>query len=202
MRLPERPLHFLAALARNTLVYIKNFLRDRDVASVMPSSPFLVRRMLAKMDLGGRCVVVEYGPAAGVFSRSILRKMGPEGRLLLVETNADFVRRLREQFEGDPRVEIFHRPAQKVTQILNQTGEDHADYVLSGIPFSFLDAGEQHVLIEATRQAIRPGGTFLVYQHKSHMGALLPEHFASVERDFEPINLPPIHIHAARRVDD
>lgn len=202
MRPTERPQTFLVRLVKNTLVYVKNFLADRDVASVMPSSPFLVKRVLKKMDLRGRCVVVEYGPAAGVFSRSILEKMGPEGRLLLIETNADFVKRLREQFGGDPRVEIFHRKAQEVRQILDTAGEEHADYVLSGIPFSFLDEDEQHALVAATRDALHVGGTFLVYQYQDHMDGLLPQHFAQVERDFELLNLPPIHLHAARRIGE
>ena len=201
MRSSERPLQVLIALAKNTLTYIKNFLKDRDVASIMPSSPFLVRRILRKMNLEGRRVVVEYGPAAGVFSKPILDKMGPEGRLLLIETNEDFIRRLREQFGQDPRVEIFHRKAQDVSRILEEAGEEEADYVLSGIPFSFLDDDERHALIEATRQSLRQGGTFLVYQHYNHMDEPLRHHFGQVKRDFEPINLPPIHIHAATRTN-
>ena len=202
MPLAERPLQYLAVLAKNTLVYIKNFIEDRDVASVMPSSPFLVRRMVRKMDLDGSCVVVEYGPAAGVFSRSILKKMGPEGRLILIETNADFVRRLREQFGGDPRVEIFQEPAQDVTRLLEQAGHEEADYVLSGIPFSFLSEEERHTLIDATRQALRPGGAFLVYQHRDHMSRLLPQHFDQIEEGYELLNVPPMHTYAARRIGD
>lgn len=202
MRPTERPLHFLVKLAKNTLAYIKNFIQDPDVASIMPSSPFLVRRLMKKMDPGGRCVVVEYGPAAGVLSRPIIERMGPEGRLLLVETNENFVHQLREQFAHDPRVEIFHQQAQDVSDILRQAGETHADYVLSGIPFSFLEEDERHALIEATRQALRPGGQFLVYQHYGHMDEPLRQHFDRVERDFEPINLPPIHIHVATRVGE
>lgn len=199
MQPTERPLRYLAVLAKNTLVYIKNFIEDRDVASVMPSSPFLVRRMVEKMDLGGGRVVVEYGPAAGVFSRSILREMGPEGRLILIETNADFVRRLREQFEHDPRVEIFEEPAQDVTRLLQQAGKEKADYVLSGIPFSFLSEEESHELIEATREALVPGGAFLVYQHRDHMSQLLPLHFDHIEEDYELLNVPPMHTYRAVR---
>jgi phospholipid N-methyltransferase len=198
MTATERPLRYLAVLAKNTLVYIKNFIEDRDVASIMPSSPFLVRRMVEKMDLGTGRVVVEYGPATGVFSRSILREMGPEGQLILIETNADFVRRLREQFGNDPRVEIFEKPAQDVARLLQQAGAKKADYVLSGIPFSFLSAEESHALIEATREALVPGGAFLVYQHRDHMKRLLPQHFDHIEEGYELFNVPPMHTYAAR----
>lgn len=202
MRFLERPIRFLAALAKNTLVYLKNFLEDRDVASVMPSSPLLVQRLLQKMDLGGPCVVVEYGPAAGVFSRALLHAMGPEGRLILIETNADFVRRLREQFGQDPRVDIFQQPAQEVKRLMAQAGEERADYVLSGIPFSFLSEEESHALIAATREALHPGGAFLVYQHRDHMSTLLPQHFAQVEEDYELLNVPPMHTYVATRTAD
>ena len=199
MQPAPRLLRYLAALAKNTLVYIKNFIEDRDVASVMPSSPFLVRRMVEKMDLGGGEVVVEYGPAAGVFSRSILRDMGPEGRLILIETNADFVRRLREQFGNDPRVEIFEEPAQDVARLLDQAGAEKADYILSGIPFSFLDSEASHALIAATRETLVPGGAFLVYQHRAHMSRLLPQHFEHIEEGYELLNVPPMHTYRAVR---
>lgn len=183
---------------KETLAYIKNFIKDRNVASVTPSSPFLVRRVCRRMDFGGtRRVVVEYGPGTGVFSRRIVKMMGPDDRLLLIETNRNFVEALRP-LARDPRVEVFHEKAQHVKEVLQRAGEpDGADYILSGIPFSFFDDAERHALIRTTRQALKPGGKFLVYQHYNHMEKPLRQHFGRVEKDFELLNLPPIHIQSA-----
>ncbi len=185
------------ALARHTLDYIKTFMKDRNVASVMPSSPFLVKRVLRHMDFTGpRRVVVEYGPGLGVFSRSIVERMRPEDRLLLIESNGDFVDALRP-LARDPRVDLYHARAQDVQQILEKAGEQKADYVLSGIPFSFLDDAVRHDLIRITKAVLNDGGKFLVYQHYNHMEKPLRRHFEQVETDFELLNLPPIHIQSA-----
>ncbi len=185
---------------QETLTYIKNFIKDRNVASVTPSSPFLVKRVCRRMDLGGATgrVVVEYGPGTGVFSRRIVKMMGPDDRLLMIETNRDFVEKLRP-LARDPRVEIYHDKAQNVLAVLEQAGEEAADYVLSGIPFSFFDEATRHELIRTTRHALRPGGKFLVYQHYNHMEKPLRQHFERVEKDFELLNLPPIHIQSATK---
>ncbi len=190
------------ALAKDTLAYIQTFIKDRNVASVTPSSPFLVKRVLRRMDFSGpRRVVVEYGPGLGVFSRHIVERMRAEDRFLMIEANRDFVERL-QPLARDGRVEVVHGVAQDVEQVLAGFGEEQADYVLSGIPFSFFDEAARRDLILRTRHVLRPGGTFLVYQHYNHMEEPLRRHFEHVETDFEMLNLPPIHIQSAVKVDE
>ena len=193
----------MSTLARHTLqtvTYIKNFIKDRHVASVTPSSPFLIKRVCRRMDVGTeRRVVVEYGPGTGVFSRYILERMGPDDRLLMIETNQAFIEKL-QPLVRDPRAEVFHESAEHVAGILEAAGESAADYVLSGIPFSFFSDAERHSLIRQTRDALKVGGEFLVYQHYNHMEEPLRQHFERVDTDFELLNLPPIHIQFARKM--
>lgn len=188
---------YMSGLVKDTIAYIKTFIEDRNVASIMPSSKFLVRRVCRRMDFSERRVVVEYGPGLGVFSEYILKQMGPEDRLLLIEANPKFVDKLRKLAAGDPRVEVYHEKAQNVEEVLEAAGELAADYVLSGIPFSFLDEEVKHELIDTTKSILKPGGKFLVYQHYNHMEEPLNEHFEHVEKDFQLLNIPPIHIHSA-----
>lgn len=184
-------------IARDTLRYIRTFIKDRNVASVMPSSPFLVKRVLQRMDFGTeRRVVVEYGPGLGVFSRAIVEQMGADDRIILVEANLDFVEQL-QPLARDGRVDVVHDRAENVERILEAAGEPAADYVLSGIPFSFFDDATRRDLILTTRGVLRPGGKFLVYQHYNHMEKPLRRHFGRVETDFELLNIPPIHIQSA-----
>lgn len=186
----------MSSLAGDTLAYIKTFIKDRNVASVMPSSKFVVRRVCRHMDFSAPRVVVEYGPGLGVFSKHILDRMGPESRLILIETNPSFVERL-QPLAYDARVDVFLEKAQHVEQVLDRAGEEAADYVLSGIPFSFFDEAMRRWLIDTTKSVLKPGGKFLVYQHYNHMEEPLRQHFARVDTDFEPINIPPIRIQAA-----
>lgn len=179
-----------------TITYIKNFLKDRGVASITPSSSFLVRRVCRHMDFSEPRIVVEYGPATGVFTRHILEQMTPQDRIILIETNASFVEELQDLAE-DERVEIYNESATDVKDIVQRAGVSEVDYVLSGIPMSFFDDEVRTQLILDTRDVLKPGGKFLVYQHYNHMDRPLREHFGRVDKDFELLNIPPIHIHAA-----
>lgn len=177
----------------STIEYIKNFLKDRNVASVTPSSTFVVRRILRKMHFDDETVIVEYGPGAGVFSKRIIERMGSTDRLVLIERNSDFVASLQE-LAADPRVTLVNGDAQNVRQILDEQGIDQADYVISGIPFSFLDEDVKRQLVVDTYEVLREGGKFLVYQHYNHMEESLKRHFDQVNTEREIRNIPPLCI--------
>ena len=106
---------------------------------------------------------VEYGPGVGTFTRPILDWLGADARLIAIDTNADFIR-YPERDIDDPRLVAVTGSAADVAQIIADRGFDHADYVLSGLPFSTLPPGVGDAIGAATASVIRPGGAFLVYQ--------------------------------------
>lgn len=174
-----------------TLSYIKNFIQDRDVAAIAPSSSFLVERVCKWIDFDEPAVIVEYGPGNGVFSEYILDRMTPDSTLILVESNPDFVEMLEEKTEDDPRAVVVEGLAQNVGQILQEQGVDEADYIVSGIPFSFLDDDEREELLNRTWDVLADDGKFLVYQNYNHLEEPLREHFSSVTKEREFRNIPP-----------
>lgn len=183
----------------STLTYIKNFIKDRDVAAITPSSTFLVKRVCRWIDFSRSNVIVEYGPGTGVFSRYILKHMSPHSRLIMIEGNREFVTKLRALTRGDERADVYHDRAENVEQILAQAGESEADYVISGIPFSFLDEDVKHDLLQRTREILTDEGKFLVYQNYNHMEGPLRRHFGHVEKEYEILNLPPMFAYAAAK---
>ncbi len=183
----------------STISYIKNFIKDRDVAAITPSSKFLVRRVCQWIDFTQPQVIVEYGPGTGVFSEYIMKRMTADSRLILIEGNANFVQKLRAMSSGDDRVEVVHDRAENVAHVLEQAGETEADYVLSGIPFSFLDEETKHELIQNTRSILSDDGKFLVYQNYNHMEDPLRHHFGSVKKAYEILNIPPMFLYEASK---
>ena len=174
-----------------TLSYIKNFLRDQDVAAIAPSSSFLVRRVCKWIDFDQDQIIVEYGPGNGVFSEFILNHMTPESTLLLIESNPDFVAMLEEKTADDPRAIVVEDRAENIVEILDAHGVDEGDYIVSGIPFSFLDAETKHELLLRTRDVLSDDGKFLVYQNYNPLEDPLRDHFSSVTKEYEPRNIPP-----------
>lgn len=183
----------------STLSYIKNFIKDRDVAAITPSSSFLVKRVCRWIDFTASNVIVEYGPGTGVFTEYLVAEMTSDSKLVLIEGNEAFVEKLRERFGHDRRVEVVHDRAENVEDILKDSGETAADYVISGIPFSFLDDEVKHELIQRTRQILTDDGKFLVYQNYNHMEEPLRQHFERVHKEYEILNLPPMYAYQATK---
>lgn len=174
--------------------FLKTFIKDKDVASVTPTSQHCVKKVCTNIDFSRDITLVEYGPGDGVFSRYLLEKMTPGSKLILIELNEDFYTHLNETIL-DPRVEIHNIRAGDVETVLNPQLIGNVDYVLSGIPFSFLDKARKRVVLEATKSILKEGGLFLAYQTSGHLKKPVMEVFGNFETDFVPLNLPPYFVY-------
>jgi phospholipid N-methyltransferase len=176
------------------LLFAKNFFKHpKMLGSIIPSSRFLINRLLGQIDWDRARVIVEYGPGVGTFTREILDRMGPDATLVVLETNPEFVSYLRDSIP-DPRLRIAHRSAADVERVLAELGLGRADYVISGIPFSTLPEPLREQIVESTRDALRPEGAFLVYQFSPKVQPYLERAFQRVTRSFEPLNVLPAQL--------
>jgi len=160
------------------------------VGSIIPSSRVLIDRVLKPVDWDNTKLFVEYGPGVGTFTRPILEKLGKDAKLIAIDTNPDFIKYLGKAID-DPRLVPVTGSAADVQQIIAAEGFEHADYVLSGLPFSTLPPGVGDDIAEATAAVIRPGGAFLVYQFSPKVLDFIKPHFERIDRGFEWINVPP-----------
>src|ERR1700741_2456022 len=120
--------------AAEILLFAANFLRHPEMlGSIIPSSRFLVNAVTRSIDWSRARVIVEYGPGVGTFTQEILRQMRSDARLIVIETNLDFVKFLGESFP-DKRLRIEHDSAANVQRILRRHALPGADYIVSGIP--------------------------------------------------------------------
>src|SRR3954454_21112989 len=72
-------------------LFLKNFLRHPlMLGSAIPSSKYLISRVLDRVDWARTHTAVEYGPGVGTFTRPILNRLSPKASLLAIELNADF----------------------------------------------------------------------------------------------------------------
>jgi phospholipid N-methyltransferase len=181
--------------------FLRGFLKNPVmVGSVIPSSRALIDKMLGPVDWENTRVFVEYGPGVGTFTRPILERLGPEARLITIDTNADFTRYLRQSIPDERLIPVTGSAAD-VEQILADHGSEYADYILSGLPFSTLPPGVGNAIAEATASVIRPGGAFLVYQFSPKVLDFIKPWFDRIERGFEWINVPPATLFWAWKKD-
>lgn len=175
-------------------LFARNFVKHpRMLGSVIPSSRYLIERLLGGVDWDRARVVVEYGPGVGTITREVLARLSPEGVLLVLETNPDFVAHLRREI-SDPRLQVVHASAATVGDELAARGLGSADRIISGIPFSTLPSEVREDVLAATRDALGHEGIFLVYQFSSRVYRDLKRVFGTVRRGFEPRNVLPAHV--------
>lgn len=175
------------------LLFARNFLKHpRMLGSVIPSSRFLIDHLVRQIDWPNARVIVEYGPGVGTITGEVLKRLHPDAHLVVLETNEDFVRHLAAL--NDPRLHVVHGSAEEVYATLDGLGLDQADYIISGIPFSTIPPPVCTAIVRATRDALRPGGQFLVYQFSGAVLQYLTREFRTVRQEFEPLNIPPARL--------
>lgn len=172
-------------------MFLKGFIKHPVmVGSIIPSSPVLIEQMLSRVDWSKVDLFVEYGPGVGTFCRPVLEKLRGDATLIAIDTNPDFIDYLKREI-ADSRFHPVLGSAADVVEIVRAHGFDHADQVLSGLPFSTLPAGVGPAIAKATHEVLRPGGTFLVYQFRKRARDFLAPHFAQIDDGFEWVNIPP-----------
>lgn len=174
--------------------FFKTFIKDRDVASIIPTSMRCVKKVCNHIDLTQDFLLVEYGPGDGVFSRFLLDKMTPGSRLILIEANENFSKYLKDTID-DPRVVVHNILAGDVESVLDETDIGNVDYVLSGIPFSFLDKERKLEVLRSTKNILKKGGKFLAYQTSGHLKKPVMEIFGNYDIEMEMLNIPPYLIY-------
>jgi phospholipid N-methyltransferase len=177
--------------AAEFLLFASNFLRDPYMlGSIIPSSRFLVNKVLAAVDWSRARVIVEYGPGVGTFTGPILKRMRSDARLFAIETNPEFVQFLGNAY-ADSRLCVEHDSAENVQRVLRRRGLSHADCVLSGIPLGSMPKALQSQISIASRDALGDCGQFRVDQFTSRVLPVLRGTFQDVRRSHEIRNIPP-----------
>ena len=175
-------------------VFFRGFLEHpKMVGSIIPSSRFTIDKMLAPVDWNECRLFVEYGPGVGTFCRPVLERMRRDGTLIVIDTNPLYVDYLKKTIP-DGRFHAVLGSAADVEEIVRAHGFDHADYVLSGLPFSTLPEGVGPEIAAATHRVLRSGGAFLVYQFSAAARDFMAKHFARIDSGFEAFNVLPCRL--------
>lgn len=191
---------------KETLAYIKNFVRDRHIGSITPTSQYAVEQICKKIDFPSTQTVIEYGPGRGVFTRYLLQKLPAHARVIAIEANQDFFLSLQAKLQ-DPRLTLIHGRAENVRDILAPLGIHQVDVVISGIPFSFFDQHLKDMIISNTKAVLKKDGQFIIYQfvvpspdnHRILLHSLKSQ-LPLVRKSVELLNIPPLRVYEATNI--
>jgi phospholipid N-methyltransferase len=180
-------------MPNETWTFFQAFMKSpRVVASAVPSSIFLKRRVIEAAELPDAEVVVELGAGTGGTTLSMLKALGAGGRLIAIERTADFMPALKAI--DDKRFDIVHGCASSIREQLAARGYDGADAVISGIPFSTMPPELCQVIAEAIHDALRPGGRFVAYQFTDWVARYMRPVMGDPVIRHELLNVPPMRI--------
>jgi phosphatidylethanolamine/phosphatidyl-N-methylethanolamine N-methyltransferase len=165
------------------------------VASIVPSSKQLIRRVSGKFDFSEPRVIAEYGPGEGCHTREIIRRMHPDSTLLLFELDPELANHLRHQFRANPRIHVINAGADEITAELEKRGIPHCDYVVSGIPFSTMEIKKKRALLQKTFDALAPNQTsaFIIYQVTNELRGHATV-FPHADSEYCLQNIPPMFV--------
>jgi phospholipid N-methyltransferase len=175
------------------LAFLRAFLRSpRGVGSIVPSSHFLERRLVALGAVASATTIVELGPGTGGTTRAILRAMPHHGRLLCVEIDPHLhglLRRIK-----DPRLIVHLGSAAQLPEILALHRLPAPDVVISGIPFSTMDRSTGRRILDAISKTLVYGGHLVAYQLRSRVAQLCSADLELKRVELELLNVPPMRV--------
>ena len=183
---------------QSRLQFLKQWMRNpRELGSITPSSRFLTRELLDRIDFASARHIAELGPGTGVFTGAILERLHPDGKLLALDTNAAFVEHLKREYP-DPRLTVLEASAEHLDQIIAEAGWPSADAVISGIPFSLLPKPVARTILESAKRSLGEHGQMVGYQYSKMLRPFLLDVFGNVHYRSVLLNIPPAFVYTCR----
>ena len=176
---------------------ISSFMTDKNVASVARTSRKTVERVCRAINFDRDIVLVEYGPGSGAFTKYLLSMMSLDSKLIAIEKNKKLASALRNL--NDERLEVVEDSAENMRRVLKNKGIEYADYIVSGIPLSFLSPNQKSRILFDSHKTLIRGGKFLVYQASKKHEGLIQEYFRDVNSYPQPVNIPPLFVFEATK---
>jgi len=140
--------------------FLREFVCDPvQLGAVAPSGPQLAQRMVEAAELGPGHVVVELGAGTGPMTEAIVRAR-PDGPFVALEPNPALAAILRERFPG---VRIDERLAQDLRAVLDDLGANHADRVVSSLPWAIWPEELQDEVFSAIIDVLAPDGRMVTF---------------------------------------
>ena len=154
---------------RNQLQFLRQYYEQFETTgAIAPSSRFLARsmtRFLAARERQHAVQVLEIGPGTGAVTDQIVRLLGPDDRLDLVELNDQFIRILEERFASDPvwakvrsQVQIHQQPVQEYSG-------PAGDFVISGLPLNNFPLALVQEIRQTYLRLVRSGGVLSYFEY-------------------------------------
>ena len=166
----------------------------RRIGSVTPSSKFLTKAMLDKVDWENANFIAELGAGTGVFTREIIKRAKPDAKILVFEIDPALQKMIRDEHPNHKGLSI-HSDAQELQKYMNDNGIEKLDFIISSLPFTVLPPKMTMRILDSVVYSLKPEGRFIAYQYSSLMKHVLQKKFSDIKTSFVPLNIPPAFVY-------
>ena len=185
----------------NSLKFIMQYiLKPHTVGAILPSSRFLARKMVSFVEFDRCKTIVEYGPGTGVFTDEMLRLRNPGTKLILIEKNTGFADALKKKYANTENMAIINDSAENIGKLLNEHSMNHADCILSGLPFASLPTAVSESILVQTKTYLAHGGRFVTFQYTLLKKEFITKHFEETVIVRELRNIPPAYVLCCKKL--
>ena len=174
-------------------ILIKELIKDKHVGAVASTSKQVIKRLLNKIDFEKADTIIEYGSGNGVITKQLLNQMSKDAVLFAFETNKQFFNDLSKI--NDNRLVIINSDAVYAKTILKTRYKiEQVDYIVSTIPFTFIDKRKRRRIISRTYSLLNEKGRFITYQYTWLIHNLIKTQFSQTVAKAFLLNVPPVLI--------
>ncbi len=184
----------------NRFTFFKESIKNiKTIGTIMPSSRFLINKMLKDIDFNNAKIIVEYGPGNGNITKTILDKMHPKAQLICFEINEKFYNQLIKI--KDSRLTIVKESALNVNEVINTKNVSNVDCFVSSLPLSLIPKEISLEIINKSKNLLTNKGLFIQYQYSINFLKDFKQifHNKNVVLALEVLNLPPAFIYKCKK---
>jgi len=182
-----------------------NFFREavkniKTLGTIAPSSRFLSRKMLRKIDFQKAEVLVELGPGNGAITNYILESLAPNATLICFEINDNFYHQLKKI--EHPQLIVLKASAEKIEEELAKLNIHKLCCIISSLPLTIIPDEVSDEILKNSYKILENNGTFIQYQYSLTYYKKLKKVFKeAISLEFEPLNIPPAFIYHCKKVE-
>jgi phosphatidylethanolamine/phosphatidyl-N-methylethanolamine N-methyltransferase len=173
------------------------FLSDlKTTGSVIPSSPFLGRRMAEGVPQDGDGLVIELGVGTGAITHSLVESGIDHDRLVAVDCSEEMVNWTRQRF---PEARVLLGDASKLRELLageSDLRDRQVSHVVSSLPLKSLPGGLVRAIADEVREILPESGRLIqfTYDLRPQPDPQLTDHFSLVSSSVVWCNFPPARV--------
>ncbi|MEE9349137.1 MAG: methyltransferase domain-containing protein [Flavobacteriaceae bacterium] len=163
--------------------------------TIVPSSRFLIKKLLKEIDFNNISVIVEFGPGNGNVTKEILNRMHSNSKLICFEINDEFFNHLKQI--NDDRLILVNESAELIENVINKLNIKEVDCIISSLPLSNIPKNVVDKILQNSKKVLKNNGQFSQFQYSPYCYKKIKKIFKSenVKLQFEAINFPPAFIY-------